>query len=106
MAASKSDLEKELERWKQKYELARTFLELQRKLERGENLPGEEDPAGGKRQGIAIGQCILASYGSPGRLTHADHHEHLICGATLPLGSSNQLIWLNIFLATIEDGLN
>ena len=51
LASNKSDLEKDLERWKQKYEVARTFLELQRKLERGERLPGEETPAGGKSRG-------------------------------------------------------
>lgn len=51
LAASKSDLEKELEHWKQKYEVAKTFLELQRKLERGERLPGEEAPSGGKNRG-------------------------------------------------------
>lgn len=50
LAASKSDLEKELEHWKQKYEVAKTFLELQRKLERGERLPGEEAPAGEKKR--------------------------------------------------------
>jgi len=51
LASNKSDLEKDLERWKQKYEVARTFLELQRKLERGERLPGEGDAVGGKRKG-------------------------------------------------------
>jgi transposase len=38
----KADLEKELARWRQKYEVAKTILELQRKAERGEPLPGEE----------------------------------------------------------------
>ena len=45
LAAKRTDLEKELEHWKQKYEVARTFLELERKLERGQRLPGEQGPA-------------------------------------------------------------
>jgi transposase-like protein len=51
LAAGKADLEKELAHWKKKYEVARTFLELQRKLERGEKLAGEETPSGGKTDG-------------------------------------------------------
>ena len=42
LVAGKTSLEKELDHWKQKYEVAKTFLDLQRKLERGETLPGEE----------------------------------------------------------------
>jgi transposase-like protein len=38
----KSSLEKEVDHWKQKYEVARTFIELERKLERSEQLPGKE----------------------------------------------------------------
>lgn len=38
----KSSLEKELEHWKQKYEVAKTFIELERKLEREEQLPGKK----------------------------------------------------------------
>jgi transposase-like protein len=38
----KADLQKDLSRWRQKYEVAKTILELQRKAERGERLPGEE----------------------------------------------------------------
>ena len=44
-----SDLRQELDRWKQKYEVAKAFLELERKLERGESLPGE-DPGEKKRR--------------------------------------------------------
>jgi len=51
LAAGKAGLEKELAHWKQKYEVARTFLELQRKLERGEKLAGEETPSGEKIDG-------------------------------------------------------
>ena len=42
LTATKTELEKELEHWKQKYEVAKTFLELERKLERGQRLPGEQ----------------------------------------------------------------
>ena len=45
LAASKTDLEKELKHWQKKYEVAKTFLELERKLERGQRLPGEQGPA-------------------------------------------------------------
>jgi hypothetical protein len=38
----KSSLEKELDHWKQKYEVAKTFIELERKLERQEQLPGRK----------------------------------------------------------------
>ena len=36
-------MEKELGRWKQKYEIAMTFVDLQRKALNGEPLPGEEE---------------------------------------------------------------
>jgi transposase len=42
LAKRKSSLESELEHWKTKYEVAKTFIELERKLERGEELPGEK----------------------------------------------------------------
>ena len=51
LAAKKTDLEKELEHWKQKYEVAKTFLELERKLERGQRLPGEQGPQEKKTAG-------------------------------------------------------
>ena len=38
----KADLQKELGRWRQKYEIAKTILDLQRKAEHGEPLPGEK----------------------------------------------------------------
>jgi transposase len=53
LAAKKTGLEKELEHWKQKYEVARTFLELERKLERGQRLPGEQGPQEKKTPGKA-----------------------------------------------------
>jgi hypothetical protein len=36
-----------MDRWRQKYEVAKTILDLQRRMERGEPLPGEE---GGKNK--------------------------------------------------------
>ncbi len=42
LAASNAGLHKELEHWKMKYQVARTLLDLERKLERGEPLPGEK----------------------------------------------------------------
>lgn len=40
--AKKAELEKELKRMRQKYEVAQALLDLQRKAERGERLPGEK----------------------------------------------------------------
>lgn len=45
----KTSLEKELEHWKMKYEIAMTFVELHRKVLDGEPLPGEEE--GEKKRG-------------------------------------------------------
>jgi transposase-like protein len=42
LETEKAGLEQELARWRQKYEVAKTILDLQRKAERGEALPGEE----------------------------------------------------------------
>jgi len=42
LKAGNAELRKELEHWKTKYEVARTMLDLERKLDRGEPLPGEE----------------------------------------------------------------
>ena len=42
LEASRTDLQKELKHWKTKYQVARTLLDLERKLERGEALPGEK----------------------------------------------------------------
>ena len=42
LEASNAGLHKELERWETKYEIARTLLDLERKLARGQPLPGEE----------------------------------------------------------------
>ena len=41
LESEKEDLEKELKRWQQKYEVAKAILDLQRRAERGESLPGE-----------------------------------------------------------------
>ena len=50
MQTEKRRLQKELQRMSQKYEVAQALLELQRKTERGERLPGEKkrhfQPAG------------------------------------------------------------
>jgi transposase len=62
LEASNAGIQKELEHWKTKYQVARTLLDLERKLERGESLPGEEGekrrprkkgqaPAGGRSRG-------------------------------------------------------
>ena len=42
LEASNAGLHKELDHWKTKYQVARTMLDLERKLERGEPLPGEK----------------------------------------------------------------
>ena len=42
LEAGNAELRKELEHWKTKYQVARTLLDLERKLDRGEPLPGEE----------------------------------------------------------------
>ena len=42
LEAGNAELSKELEHWKTKYQVVRTLLDLERKLERGESLPGEE----------------------------------------------------------------
>ena len=42
LEAGNAELRKELEHWKTKYQVARTMLDLERKLERGEPLPGEK----------------------------------------------------------------
>jgi transposase len=53
LSTEKAALEKELAHWKQKYEVAKTFLELERKLERGQRLPGEESSGEKKTPGKA-----------------------------------------------------
>jgi transposase-like protein len=42
LESEKETLAQELDRWRQKYEVAKTILDLQRRAERGERLPGEE----------------------------------------------------------------
>jgi transposase len=62
LEASNAGLHKQLEHWKTKYQVARTMLDLERKLERGEPLPGEKGkkkrrrkkgktPSGGRSRG-------------------------------------------------------
>jgi transposase-like protein len=47
----KTSLEKELEHWKMKYEIAMTFVELHRKVLNGEPLPGEEEGEKKRKRG-------------------------------------------------------
>jgi transposase-like protein len=54
LEASNAGLHKDLEHWKTKYQVARTLLDLERKLERGERLPGEK---GKKRSPRKKGQA-------------------------------------------------
>ena len=49
MKQEKDELQKELDRWKQKYEIATTFLDIHKKLLNGEAL--SEEPKGPKRPG-------------------------------------------------------
>jgi hypothetical protein len=61
LEAGNAELSKELEHWKTKYEVVRTLLDLERKLDRGEPLPGEgkkrrlrkkgKTPTGGRSRG-------------------------------------------------------
>jgi hypothetical protein len=53
LEASNAGLHKELDHWKTKYQVARTMLDLERKLDRGEPLPGEK---GKKRKQRKKGQ--------------------------------------------------
>ena len=50
LETEREDLHKELSRWRQKYEVAKTVLDLQRRMERGESLPGEEGKKSGHKQ--------------------------------------------------------
>ena len=50
LEASNTGLQKELDHWKMKYEVARTLLDLERKLARGERLPGEKGKKRSRRK--------------------------------------------------------
>ncbi len=50
LEASNAGLHKQLEHWKTKYQVARTLLDLERKLERGEPLPGEKGKKRSRRK--------------------------------------------------------
>lgn len=41
LETSNAELAKELEHWKKKYQVAHTLLDLERKLQSGQSLPGE-----------------------------------------------------------------
>lgn len=58
----KSSLEKELELWKTKYEIAMTFVELHRKVLDGEALPGETEA--GEKKGPGRGRKRKNTAGS------------------------------------------
>lgn len=45
----KNLIEKDLDHWKQKYDIAMTFVDLHRKILDGQNLPGEEKGQGKKK---------------------------------------------------------
>jgi transposase-like protein len=49
LTGQKVSLEKDLDHWKQKYEIAMTFVDLHRKILNGQDLPGEEKGRGKKR---------------------------------------------------------
>ncbi len=58
LEAGNAELSKQLEHWKTKYQVVRTLLDLERKLDRGEPLPGEE---GKKRRQRKKGQTPTRS---------------------------------------------
>lgn len=43
-------LEKELQDWKTKYEIAKAFIDLRRRLDEGKPLPGQKSPKGKKKK--------------------------------------------------------
>jgi hypothetical protein len=43
-------LEKELKDWKTKYEIAKAFIDLQRRLDEGKPLPGQKRSKGKKKK--------------------------------------------------------
>jgi transposase-like protein len=49
LTGQKESLEKDLDHWKQKYEIAMTFVDLHRKILNGQDLPGEEKGQGKKK---------------------------------------------------------
>ena len=73
--AEKAKVEKELERMRQRYEVAQALLDLQRKAERGERLPGEKktprpgrpaDPGSASARGTKTTVAGGRDGGSPG----------------------------------------
>jgi transposase-like protein len=71
--AKKAALEKELKRMCQKYEVAQALLDLQRKAERGERLPGEKKtPRRMRKQDPSE----PSSTRTKTRLAHDDDGEH------------------------------
>ena len=49
LTGQKESLEKDLDHWKQKYDIAMTFVDLHRKILDGQDLPGEEKGRGKKK---------------------------------------------------------
>lgn len=72
-------LEKDLEHWKTKYEIAMTFVELHRKVLDGEPLPGEEEKGVGEKKKRRQGRTTAAGAGpdrnGPGMAGEADGHR-------------------------------
>jgi len=66
----KSSLEKELDLWKTKYEIAMTFVELHRKVLDGEALPGETEA--GEKKGPRRGRKRTNAEGSREDRTDAE----------------------------------
>ena len=53
LVASNSALQQDLGHWKTKYQVARTMLDLERKMDRGEPLPGEKGKKKRRKKGQA-----------------------------------------------------
>ena len=53
LEASNSALQQDLDHWKTKYQVARTMLDLERKMDRGEPLPGEKGKKRRRKKGQA-----------------------------------------------------
>lgn len=66
-----ASLEKELAQWKQKYEIAMTFVDLQRKALDGEPLPGEEETPRKKKKKRRLRKRTVTRTSGAGRTTAA-----------------------------------
>jgi transposase-like protein len=73
MMEENATLRKDLDLWKQKFDVAMTFVELHRKLERGETLPGEEEDTSGKKK--RKGSKVNGTYRRTARMAGNDNGE-------------------------------